>query len=237
MSETVRLAKRVAEVFHCSRTEATQYIEGGNVTVNGVVVEESGFRIAPDAQLALAPNATLAPIEPVTILLHKPAALSFDAAARLVEPANRAADDRSGVQFLKRHTTGLEMLDALENAAGGLLVFSQDWRIRRKLVDDIARVEQEYVVEVSGQMIADGLTLLNQSVVFNGKPVAALKVSWQNETRLRFAFKGGSSRLIAFVCEKVGLGVVSVKRIRIGRVPLAGLAAGQWRYLLGYEQF
>lgn len=237
MSETVRLAKRVAEFFHCSRTEATQYIEGGSVTVNGIVVEEPGFRIEPDAQLALSPDATLAPIEPVTILLHKPAGLSFDTASSLVVPANRAADDRSGLQFLKRHTMGLEMLDALENAAGGLLVFSQDWRIRRKLVDDIARVEQEYVVEVSGQMTADGLTMLNQSVVFNGKPVPALKVSWQNETRLRFAFKGGSSRLIAFVCDKVGLTVVSIKRIRMGRLPLASLAVGQWRYLLGYERF
>jgi 23S rRNA pseudouridine2604 synthase len=98
-------------------------------------------------------------------------------------------------------------------------------------------VEQEYVVEVSGQMVADGLMMLNQSFVFNGKPVPALKVSWQNETRLRFAFKGGSSRLIAFVCEKVGLTVVSVRRIRMGRVPLASLALGQWRYLLGYERF
>jgi 23S rRNA pseudouridine2604 synthase len=30
---------------------------------------------------------------------------------------------------------------------------------------------------------------------------------------------------------------LSVKRIRIGRVPMAALPVGQWRYLLGYERF
>ena len=36
---------------------------------------------------------------------------------------------------------------------------------------------------------------------------------------------------------KVGVQVVAMKRIRVGRVPLAGLPVGQWRYLLPYERF
>ena len=31
--------------------------------------------------------------------------------------------------------------------------------------------------------------------------------------------------------------VIGMKRIRIGRRPLAGLQPGQWRYLLDYERF
>jgi 23S rRNA pseudouridine2604 synthase len=72
---------------------------------------------------------------------------------------------------------------------------------------------------------------------FNGKPSEPAKVSWQNETRLRFARKELSSRLITLLCSRVGLSIVSIKRIRIGRVPMAGLAVGQWRYLMGHEKF
>lgn len=240
MTESIRLAKRVAELFSCSRGEAEQYIEGGWVTVDGAVVEEPGFRVQ-DQQIALLPQASLAPSEPVTILLHKPADVNtvadVAAALQLVTSATLAADDRSGLRFLKRHLNGLELTDHIETQTGGLIVLTQDWRIKRKLVDDAARIEQEYIVDVAGDLIPDGLALLNHGLTFNGKALPPIKVSWQKETRLRFALKGVQRGQIAFMCEKVGLTVQAIKRIRIGRVPLAGLPVGQWRYLLAYEQF
>jgi len=237
MSGSIRLAKCVAERFNCSRGEAILYIEGAGVTVDGVVVEEPGFRVTGQEQIALLPGADLTPIEDVTFLLHKPAGIAVANVPELIVTENQAAEDRSGMRFLKRHRKELVMLDPLDNAASGLMVFTQDWRVKRKLVDDLSRVEQEFVVEVSGQISEGGLQLLNQSINFNGKPSAPAKVSWQNETRLRFARKELSLRLITLLCERVGLSVVSVRRIRIGRVPMGGLLVGQWRYLMGHERF
>jgi 23S rRNA pseudouridine2604 synthase len=237
MSDSIRLAKRVAELFNCSRAEATLYIEGAGVTVDGVVVEEPGFRVTGLEQIALLPGADLTPIEDVTILLHKPAGMLVANVPELIVAENQAVEDRSGMRFLKRHLKELVMLDPLENAASGMLIFTQDWRVKRKLVDDLSRVEQEFVVEVSGQIIEGGLELLNQSINFNGKPSVPAKVSWQNESRLRFASKELSPRLITLLCERVGLSVVSTKRIRMGRIPMGGLVVGQWRYLMGYEWF
>ncbi|TCV90116.1 rRNA pseudouridine synthase [Sulfurirhabdus autotrophica] len=240
MTDSIRLAKRIAEMLPCSRREAEQYIEGGWVSVDGVVIEEQGFRVLPQQQIALLPQATLAPIEPVTILFNKqpgyPSAptTSIDA---LITPENRASDDRSGKQFLKRHLTGLNLVLPLDTQAGGLLVFTQEWQIARKLTDDSAKVEQECIVEVAGELMPDGLKLLNHGLSMNGKPLPAMKVSWQNETRLRFAFKALQSNQIVRICEMVGLKVVAIKRIRIGRVPMSGLQVGRWRYLLPYEQF
>jgi 23S rRNA pseudouridine2604 synthase len=240
VTESIRLAKRVVEIASCSRSEAERYIEGGWVTVDGVVVEEPAFRVQ-DQKIELLPDATLDPAEPVTILLHKPAGLNTfadaDAALQLITPETRAADDRSGLRFLKRHLKGLALTDHLETETSGLVVLTQDWRIKRKLVDDGAGVEQEYVVDVAGDLIADGLALLNHGLSFNGKPLPPMKVSWQKETRLRFALKGVQRGQIKFMCEKVGLTALMVKRLRIGRVPMAGLAVGQWRYLLNYERF
>jgi 23S rRNA pseudouridine2604 synthase len=176
-------------------------------------------------------------LEPVTIVLHKPCGVAATDVPDLIVPDNHAAEDRSGIRFLKRHLAGLEMIDPLDTAASGLQVFTQDWRIRRKLVDDAAKMEHEYIVEVAGTMLPDGLALLNRSVQYMGRQLPAPKVSWQNETRLRFALKTAPAQLISQLCETVGLQVVSMKRLRIGRLPMAGLAAGQWRYLSGYERF
>jgi 16S rRNA U516 pseudouridylate synthase RsuA-like enzyme len=55
--------------------------------------------------------------------------------------------------------------------------------------------------------------------------------------KLRFALKGVRPGQIVHMCRMVGLRVVGVKRIRIGRVPMASLPIGQWRYMQGYEKF
>jgi 23S rRNA pseudouridine2604 synthase len=227
MTDSTRLAKRIAE----------QYIEGGWVKVDGRIVEEPGFRVLPQQQAELMPEARLAEVEPVTILLHKPPGHDADAAMKLVTSGTLAPDDRSGLRFLKRHIAGLTLTTPLETEACGLVIFSQDWRIVRKLMDDAARIEQEYIVEVAGELAAEGLALLNHGLVFNGKALPPMKVSWQNETHLRFALKGFQRGLLAHVCDQVGLKVLSTKRLRVGRISMARLPQGQWRYLAGYERF
>jgi len=241
MTESVRLAKRLAEIVACSRREADQYIEGGWVQVDGQVVEEPGFRVLPQQRVELMPQATLEPAAPVTILLHKPSGYDLDSgvnvAAELITPNQLSADDKSGIHFLKRHLAKLTLASPLEPKASGLLVFTQDWRIARKLIDDTAKVEQEYIVEVAGELVPDGLKLLNHGLSMNGRALPPIKVSWQNETRLRFALKAQQPGQITRMCEMVGLKVQAIKRIRIGRVPMAGLQVGQWRYLSQFEQF
>ena len=243
LDSTVRLAKRVAEAVPCSRREAESYIEGGWVSVDGQVVEEAGARVGIEQKMSLSKDARLEEIVPVTILLHKPAGFSagvdVDGKPALIclNMETLAETDRSGQRFLKRHLTGLTLTNPLDTKASGLLVFTQDFRVARKLVDEAAKIEQELIVEVSGVIVPDGLALLNHGLPFNGKPLAPIKVSWQNETRLRFALKGVQPGQIAHMCRMVGLTLVSMKRIRIGRISMAALPVGQWRYLQGFERF
>ena len=82
--------------------------------------------------------------------------------------------------------------------------YTQDFRVARKLVDEAKRVEKEYIVEISGRIREGGLALLNHGLPFNGKPIAPMKVSWQNETRLRFALKGVKPGQLDHMCRKVG---------------------------------
>ena len=236
MTAPVRLAKRLAELVPCSRREAELYIAGGWVTVDGQVVEEPQFMVSQQ-KVELHPEASLTPIAPATILFHLPPGMDADSAQQLICAETRTADDPSGIHLLKQHLVRLTQGIPLEKNASGLLVFTQDWRVARKLKDDAATLEQEYVVEVAGELSADGLKLLNHGLNFNGRALPPAKVSWQNETRLRFALKGVQPGQIAHTCKSVGLQVLAMKRLRIGRVSMAKLPPGQWRYLMAHERF
>jgi 23S rRNA pseudouridine2604 synthase len=200
------------------------YIEGGFVTVDGQVVEEPGARVAEHHTVVLADDAELLESEPVTILLNKPAGVD---ALSCLRPENRSSDAQ-GMRVLKRHFNNLTACLPLDVGVSGLFVFTQDFRVARKLVEEAAKMEQELIVEVAGKIAAGGLDKLNQGTG---------KVSWQNEHRLRFAVKPPKPALIDKLCADVGLQATVIKRIRIGRIAMSSLPAGQWRFLQPHERF
>lgn len=250
MDEPIRLAKRLAQQLGCSRREAELYIEGGWVRVNGAVVEEPQHRVSTET-LSLDPGATLAPSPPVTWLLHKPANVlgvspppprsRHPEPQHLLALAQRSPHDRSGFRPLKKHREQLTLVTPLETAATGLLVLTQDWRVQRKLQEDAALVEHELMVDVRGPVSDAALRQLNTAPVIDGRAMAPAKFSISRSTPeltgLRCALKGYWPGQIAQMCEQAGLELLALKRIRVGRVALAGLEPGQWRYLAPYERF
>ena len=106
-----------------------------------------------------------------------------------------------------------------------------------KLTEDALHIEQELVAEVSGQITPGVLALLCHGLVFERQPLPPVKVSLQSEQRLRFAVKGIPPHVVPWMCEQAGLRITSLKRIRLGRLPMARLAEGQWRYLHPGERF
>ena len=238
MTEAVRLSKRLAALLPCSRSEAEQYIEGGWVRVDGRVVEEPHFRVQ-DEKIELDPQARLEELPPVTLLLHKPA--GHAAPQSLLSVSSHWHEDPSGVRVLKRHFSQLTPLVPLEPAASGLLVYTQDWRVARKLTEDEGLIEAEVTVEVQGTVSTAQLALLMRGTDARGQTLPPLKASLNSgsaeRSKLRFAVKGVHPGLIAYVCERAGLQILAMKRIRLGRVPMTQLPPGQWRYLQTNERF
>jgi 23S rRNA pseudouridine2604 synthase len=240
MSDAVRLATRVADLARCSRLEAEQYIKGGWVSVDGRVLEDPAHPVSTET-VTIDPAAQPETVQPATILLHKP--VGYDtisgrkAAAGLVQPQARWAEDPSGVRMLDRHFHRLTPLVPLDAEASGLMVLTQDGRVWRRLTEDGDEIEQELVVETSGEIAPYGLRRLNHGLHYNGRALPPCKVSWQNEIRLRFAIKGVQGGQLRDVCAQVGLGVVAIRRLRIGKVSLAKMPVGTWRYLPAGEKF
>lgn len=167
-----------------------------------------------------------------TLLVHKPPGVIWNTASQLITPASRASTDRASINPAQWPIQDLHCVTPLETGASGLIVFTFEWTVKRKLVTDAMDNEHEFLVDIAGTVPDEALQALQ-------RPRVKVSRSKQSNTitGLRFALKHYEAGQIAAACARLGLQVVEMKRLRIGRMPMASLAEGQWRYLMGYERF
>lgn len=238
MTDSIRLSKHLINLIGCSRREAQLYIEGGWVLVNGAVIDEPQFPIT-DQQVELRSGAVAEPLAPATLLLNQPvmAKASLEQQRALLSPATHWPEDPSQISQLKGHFARLSSELPLQDKASGLQVFSQDWRTLRKLSDDRTRLEQEYVVQVSGAVDLKKLKRLARAQILKGVALPGCKASLQSEQTLRMVLKDPSEGVIERLCASIDLKVLAMKRIRIGAVSMGKLPLGQWRYCPPQQKF
>jgi 23S rRNA pseudouridine2604 synthase len=240
----VRLSKRMAALGLCSRREADEWIEKGWVRVDGERVTQLGTRTLPGQKITIDRAARAEQEQRATILLHKPigyvsgqAEDGHRPASVLVEARTQWKDDPSGIAFRPAHLRGLAPAGRLDIDSTGLLVLTQDGRIARQLIGADSSIEKEYLVRVQGSLDADGLARLQHGLALDGVPLKRAEVAWLNDDQLRFVLTEGRNRQVRRMCELVGLKVLALKRVRIGRVMLGHLPRGQWRFLAPDERF
>jgi 23S rRNA pseudouridine2604 synthase len=225
----VRLAKRVAALTGLSRREAELLIDNGVVRVDGTVSLSPAQRVRPEQRVEVEKNASPQPVPPVTIVLHKVAGARLNPAAPLAG-VRHSDTDQSGLRPLPRHLVDQHCVAALGPADSGLVVFTQVPGIERKLVEDAGILEHELAVEVRGEVAPEALQAMRPARVSIGS-------QRDGKTVLRFAIKGPQPGQVSALCARAGLQIVGVRRLRLGRIALAGMAPGEWRYLHPDERF
>lgn len=235
-TEGERLAKRVAALRGCSRSDAERLIEGGWVTVNGAVADDPAQRVTDEA-VAVAPDARAEHLQPVTLVWHKPAgvALAADQAlSGLVEP---------NASLRPWHLKHLRCVSPMPAASTGLAVFAQSPGVLRVLREDGPLLEHEWMLDLPGAVGPEALALLEQrkADMAWGPRTPTLKLSVGSQsaerTRLRLAVKTYTPQRLPDWLRAAGLRATVLHRLRLGRVALGPLAVGAWRVLGAHERF
>jgi 23S rRNA pseudouridine2604 synthase len=233
----------MAERGLCSRREADELIAKGWVRVNGEIVSQLGTKVSPDVTIELSPQAKTRLDTLVTILLNKPIGYvsgqpekDYEPAVRLITPESQEWQP-GDPKLSRRHFDGLAPAGRLDIDSQGLLVFTQNGQMAKKLIGEDSAIEKEYLVRVKGSIADRELKLLNHGLELDGVKLKPAKVSWQNEDQLKFILREGKKRQIRRMCELVGLRVVGLKRVRVGQVMLGNLPEGKWRFLRPDEAF
>jgi 23S rRNA pseudouridine2604 synthase len=247
-NEKVRLSKLMAERGLCSRREADELIARGWVKVDGQIVDQLGSKVERSVKVELHPHAQSDLQASVTILLNKPIGYvsgqpekDYLPAVRLITAETQHTPKdisyRFNLKLQRAHFTGLAPAGRLDIDSQGLLVFTQNGTIAKQLIGENSEVEKEYLVRVQGTLSAQQLQLLNHGLSLDGVALKPAKVEWLNQDQLKFILREGKKRQVRRMCELVGLQILGLKRVRIGKVMLADLPEGSWRFLAPGEKF
>ncbi len=223
----------------CSRREADELISRGLVKVNGVIESTLGVKIPVDSAIELLPLAEKELSQKVSIALYKPVGYVSNLPEKDYKPAIRLiSTDTQDSQFESRKKLKYGMLQGLAVAgrldidSRGLLIFTQDGVLAKKIVGESSEIEKEYIVQVTGDIDENGMDLLQHGLEIDGSPLKQAVVKWVvPNKRLKFILKEGKKRQIRQMCEQVGLRVLSLQRIRVGNIKLGKLKEGHWRFI------
>jgi 23S rRNA pseudouridine2604 synthase len=238
----IRLSKLMSERGLCSRREADTYIEAAQVLVNGKVVSVLGTKVCPNAIITLKKEAQSKQTNKITLVLNKPLGYVSTQPEKGYLPAIDLIreENQFGKKFknlLPHHLKNLNVAGRLDIDSRGLLIFTQDGSLVKQIIGPKADIEKEYLVAVEGNFSTHTIQKLCFGLTLDGKPLKTAVVELLQPNLLRFILKEGKKRQIRRMCELVNLKVVKLKRVRVGKVCLANLPEGKWRFLEPYEKF
>lgn len=223
--EEERISKIMAQRGICSRREAEQYMAEGRVRVNGEVVTQQGTKVPVDAEIILDEKG----LKKVTVALHKPLGYvsnlpqeGYREAKELLIPENRF-DKGEPIDPKTLHVVG-----RLDINSKGLLLFTSDGTIAKKIIGPDSEVEKEYIVRFHHPVSEKEMEKLRYGLKLDGKPLKRALVKRAGDKALSIVLKEGKKRQIRRMCDLVGLKISSLKRVRIGTIQLGSLPVGKW---------
>jgi len=247
--EKLRLSKLMSERGLCSRREADEWISRGWVFVNGEQVKELGTKVFPDVKIEISEHAKREQARLVTVILNKPVGWvsaqpekDYRPAIELLTVENYALTDIPRVKN-PRALDNLAVAGRLDIDSQGLLIFTQDGRLAKQLIQPDSDIEKEYLVRVEGVRLKGEEhkkqleTLRGGVLELDGKRLKRAGAEWINDDQLRITLREGKKRQVRRMCELVGLRVTGLKRVRIGKLRLSDLPEGKWRFLEADESF
>ena len=238
-SGPLRVSKILAMRDLCSRREAEALIDTGEVSVNGEVVVRgakadpaSEVRVTGPVLRRLQSKRTTALNKPAGYVSNLPADGEVEASALLrLSDARRRGET---VEFIDRPR--LSVCGRLDKHSRGLLVLTEDGTLARDIIagDSVAKT---YLVEVARAVTRDELRRLNGPLDFGADEDALrpIRVRRLAPTLLEFVLREGKNRQIRRVCDGIGLHVVDLLRVRMGKSDLGSLPEGSWRTMSKLE--
>lgn len=228
--QEIRLNKYLANAGVCSRREADVLIQTGVVTVNGKVVTELGFKIAPTDVIQY-DGETINAEKKRYVLLNKPKGFI----TTMDDPQGRKT-----VMTLVRTACRERVFPVgrLDRDTTGLLLFTNDGDLAKKLTHPRYQARKIYHAELHKPFKAEDLDRLLQGVdLEDGKSRAdvASYVEGGNSREVGIEIHSGKNRIVRRMFEALGYTVVKLDRVVFAGLTKKDLPRGMFRHLTEEE--
>lgn len=225
----IRLNKYIANAGICSRREADVLIATGAIKVNGEVVTEMGHKVMPTDEVRYG-DQVLQREKPVYVLLNKPKdyiTTTDDERGRanVMELVRDACEERIyPVGRLDRDTTGL-------------LLFTNDGDLTKKLTHPSSQIEKTYAVELDKPFASVDMEMLRNGVELRDGVITPDEVEYVGEGKkeVGITIHSGKNRIVRRIFESLGYEVVKLDRVIFAGLTKKDLPRGRWRFLTKNE--
>jgi 23S rRNA pseudouridine2605 synthase len=222
------LARVLSKLGLCSRTQASVWVRGGRVRVNGRVQRDPEFPVVMGRDQVTVDNAAASQESFVYIALNKPRGLVVTA---------RDEKGRDTVYSLLREASlpWIGPVGRLDKASEGLLLMSNDTAWAAGITDPSSGKEKTYHVQVRGTPGEETCRAMLDGVEDAGEVLRALAVrilrQGPRHAWLEVVLDEGRNRHIRRMFGVLGFDVARLVRVAIGALTLGELAKGKFRHL------
>ena len=227
----IRLNKYLANAGICSRREADDLISSGVVQVNGKTITEMGYRVKPTDIIKYG-GQTLKKERLVYFVLNKP------------------KDYISTVDDPQQRKTVLELVQGacreriypvgrLDRATTGLLMFTNDGELTKKLTHPRFGVRKIYHVELDKPLKHTDLDKIAEGIELEDGPIKVDEIAYTgggaDKAMVGVEIHSGKNRIVRRIFEHMGYNVRKLDRVMFGSLTKKDLPRGRWRVLTDAE--
>lgn len=226
----IRLNKYISNSGICSRREADMHISIGSVTVNGKVVTEMGYKVQLSDEVRF-DGRIINPEKATYILLNKPRGFLV---------TTKDEKGRKTVMDLVATATTARIVPVgrLERQATGLLLFTNDGELARKLTDPHQKVRKIFHVELDRNLSQADFNKIKDGLNIRGDIHAVDEISWihgASKREIGIKASTGSNGLVKAIFEHLSYTIARLDRVVFAGLTKKDLPRSNWRNLTAQE--
>ncbi len=191
--------------------------------MNGVVVTALGTKIESTTDKVEIENSViLEKPKPVYYLLNKP--LGYVCSVT-------GPESPKVVELFEHIPERVFPVGRLDKLTTGMLIMTNDGNFSFRMTHPKFEKEKEYVVKVREKVTKAVEQTLRKPFYIMGKLTQEATIHVQSPHLFHVILKEGRNRQIRRMCQRAGLTIEKLKRVRIGKVMLGTLKPGEFRML------
>lgn len=227
----IRLNKYISNAGICSRREADELIESGVVQVNGKTITEMGYRVKPSDIIKYG-GQTLKKERMVYLVLNKPK----DYITTVDDPQKR----RTVLELVQNACKErIYPVGRLDRSTTGLLMFTNDGELTKKLTHPRYGVRKIYHVELDKPLKRQDLDQISEGLELEDGEIKVDEISYvgdgKDKTQIGVELHSGKNRIVRRIFEHFGYNVRKLDRVMFGSLTKKELPRGRWRFLTDAE--
>ncbi len=228
-SDEMRLNKFVANSGVCSRREADLYIQTGSVWVNGKPVTEMGYKVKLTDEVKF-DGRLITPEKKEYILLNKPKGFVTTTSPEKNKTVMQLVANASKVK--------LKPVGRLERNTTGLLLFTNDVDLEKKLTHHKNNVRKIFHVELDRNLKMEDLEKIKSGVKLEEGFIQADDISYiegSGRNEIGIQLQSSKNNIIHKLFEHFRYDVIKLDRVIFGGLTKKDLPRGHWRKLTEQE--